>query len=165
VVRKLAICAGLGVLGLALGLGIVTLAVNRWTSLDSRWIESGFVGPLILLLLGFAVVAPTGDPDRGALRRALVPVAALLTAAGNYLAFVITSHVWFADRMPAGQRSVLHQLLHPGALPRYVERSYPSTVGLEQTWVEQVVLGLVVGVIGFWWLSHGMSYDRKATKK
>jgi hypothetical protein len=165
VARKLAVCAGLGVLGLAIGCGIVFFAVSRWTSLDSRWIESGFVGPLILLLLALAFVAPTGDPDRGALRRALVPVAALLTAAGNYLAFVITSRVWYADRMPVGQRSVLYQLLHPGLLPRYVERSYPSSVGMEQTWKEQVILGLVIGVIGFWWLSRGMSYDRKEARK
>jgi hypothetical protein len=165
VARKLAICAGLGVLGLAIGCGIVFFAVSRWTSLDSRWIESGFVGPLILLLLALAFVAPTGDPERGALRRALIPVAALLSMTGNYLAFVITSHVWYADRMPVGRRSLFYQLLHPGVLPTYVERSYPSGVSAGLSWVEQVVLGFVIGGIAFWWISRWMSYDRAAARQ
>jgi hypothetical protein len=65
----------------------------------------------------------------------------------------------------AGLGVLLYQLLHPAALPTYVERSSPASVAVGQTWVEQVVLGLVIGVVGWWWISRWMSFDRAAARK
>lgn len=155
--RKLAICIGLGILGVLIGSAIVYGAVSAWTELSSSWVEAGFVVPLMTLIIGLAVVTPAGSPERKTLRRALLPVAALVGTAGNYLAFVITSHVWYADRIPAAQQSWLFQLLHPSVLPSFVSRSSPSSSGIEQTWIEHVVIGFVAALVAFWWITSRMN--------
>ena len=153
--RKLAVSVGLGVLGLAIGCGVVYWAVSRWTELNTGWIDAACVGPLVLLVVGLAAQTPGDSPARGTLRNALIPVAAVLGSAGNYLAYVITAHVWYADKLPAGEQSFVYQLLHPGVLPALTRRT-SSSASFEQGWAEYAAVGLVIGVLVFWYTTRRM---------
>jgi len=163
VIRKLAISAGLGILGLAIGCGVVFWAVSRWTELNTGWIDTACIGPLLFLVIGLGALTPGNSLDRRILRFSLIPVAAVLSAAGNYLAYVITAHVWYADKLPAGQQSWVFQLLHPGVLPALTQRS-SSSASFAQGWLEYVAVGLVAGLFAFWYITRRM-VPRPAKKK
>jgi predicted permease len=163
VVRKLANSIGLGILGLAIGCGVVFWAVSTWTELNTAWIDAACVVPLLFLIIGLAVQTTGDSPARRALRMALIPAAAVLGTAGNYLAYVITAHVWYNDKLPGGQQSLVFQLLHPGILPELTQRS-SSSASFQQGWLEYVVVGLVAGAFAFWYITRRM-VPRPAKKK
>jgi hypothetical protein len=139
-----------GVLGIAIGDTIVYFAVSRWTSLDSMWINSGAVWPLIGLWAGYAMAESELGAARATLRRLLTLAAIPLCAAGNFLAFVITSRTWFAEQIAPEHRDLFYQLMHPDVLPGIYHRSAHGSSSLAWTWIGYLVMGLVVGPLVFW---------------
>src|SRR5687768_17596103 len=89
----------LGLLGLLAGCGLVAWATSQWTELSTRWINAGFVFPLLGLAGGLALAEPAIAGKRDRFRFALSLAAAVLCTAGNFLAYVITSRTWFGDRI------------------------------------------------------------------
>jgi len=140
--------AVLGVLGLAFGCGIVLFAVTRWTSLDTMWLNSALVWPILGLTLGLSLAEGSIGTGRTQLRVALTALAIPLCALGNYLAFVLTSRTWFADKIPADQQSFAFQVMHPEVLPNFFHTQNHGS--MEWGWTGYLLLGLVAGPIIFW---------------
>lgn len=151
--RRLLIASLFGLAALILGCGIVYGAVSQWTNLSSRWISAGFVFPLLGLTFGMYWFENEVVDCRTRFRLALIPISAVLATAGNYLAWVITSRTWFAERIPAEHQGFLFQLMNPKVLPSFFERG-SSGSSSEQTWVAAIVVGLFAGPIAFWLMTR-----------
>lgn len=133
--------------GVVVGSAIVLYAVSTWTSLSTHWINSGLVIPLLGLHLAFS--QSTGEL-RGRVRVGMMLIAAVMCTLGNYLAFVITSRTWFAEKIAPEHQGLFYQLTHPDVLPKFIERG-SSGSGSEQTWQMYVCLGLILGPLIFWY--------------
>ena len=143
-----------GLLGIVLGCVVVQCAVSQWTELSSHWINTGFVAPMLGIWGGLTMAESTIGAARFRLRLALAVVAAPLCAVGNFLAFVITSRTWFADRIPVEHRGFIDQLMHPDVLPAFISKGTTGAAGFEESWREYVALGLIVGPLLFMWTSR-----------
>jgi hypothetical protein len=143
-----------GLLGLLLGCIIVKIAVSQWTSLNTMWINAAGILPLLGIAGAFGLARAELGPNRGAYRAICTVLAALLGSLGSYMAFVITSGTWFADRIPLEHQGLFFQLLHPGVLPTFVERSSSASSGTETTWLASLIIGFVVSPLIFLWFTR-----------
>ena len=142
---------GCGIAGLVLASAIVYFATATWTSLSSRWINSGAVLPILGLIGGLALAEKDIGERRETLRRWLALAAVPLCTLGNYLAWMITCRAWFADRIPPEHQAFLDQFLHPSVLPTFVTRSGGAgSYGSEETYLEYLIVGALVGPFIFW---------------
>ena len=151
-----------GLLGLAVGAGIVQFAVWKWDSLSSHWIDSGGILPMLGLLAGLGWAAADEFDRLRALRRLLILVAIPLGALGGLLAFVITSRTWFADKIPPEQSSFLFQLMNPSVLPTFGERSGSgSGMTSEVTYGRSLFVGAFAAPLVMWLFTRKMNLDPK----
>ena len=144
----------LGVLGMVAGELIVWYAVSTWTQISSHWLNSAVVLPILGLWGGLALAEKSVAESRGRLRWLLILVAMPLCGAANYLAFVIASRTWFADKIPAEHQSFFFQLTHPDVLPAFGSTGSSGHSSSAESWLMYLILGLVLGPVVFWFTSR-----------
>ncbi|HLX65027.1 MAG TPA: hypothetical protein VKX17_27400 [Planctomycetota bacterium] len=139
----------LGILGVVVGLLIVWLAVSSWTSLSTHWLNTALVLPS-LGLIGGAMIAKGKLESHSGLRALLALAAVPLCGFSNYMAFIITSRTWFADKIAPEHQSLFYQIANPEVMPAFAS----GKSGSAESWLMYLIVGLVAGPAVVWFMSR-----------
>ena len=138
-----------GIVGMVIGTLIVWWAVSTWDSLSTHWLNTAMVMPTLGLVGGLALSDGKIGESRGSLRALLTLVACPICGFSNYLAFIITSRTWFADKIPADHQSFFFQLANPDLMPAFSKSMSSSNYTSSESWLMYLIIGLVVGPLVF----------------
>jgi hypothetical protein len=144
VFTKIYDCTGFGLIGLAIGCGIIYLTALATHSIDTRWL--GIVGlcPFFGVIFGLKKVSSGSAQERDALILYL-PCTAVLCAAGMYLAFIITAHTWYLANPRAPRVSLAYHVMNPDSVPA-LHRRRGGTDG----WRFWTLAGAIAGPFALW---------------
>jgi hypothetical protein len=150
--KAFAASLALGIVGMVAGLMIEWLAVSTWTTLSSDWLFAALIVPIVGMVGGFALFRHDVGESTGPVRALLSLAAIPLCGFSNYMAFIVASRTWFADKIPADQQSLFFQIAHPDLLPAFSTSSHNSSHS--ESWVAYLIAGVLVGPIAFWFTSR-----------
>lgn len=152
---------GLGMLGVVVSSLVVWQVVHSWHSFSSHWLfMPSCMLPIFGTLGGYSLAQKLtgGDaewymPNRLA-RIGYAVLAGSLAGLAGYVAFVITSRTWFADKIEPAASGFAYQFLHPSVLPTFYENSQHGS-SMEQTWWMLAGIGFLISTwVTYSSLSH-----------
>jgi hypothetical protein len=150
-------------LGVALSCLVTLWAAKTWPSFDNRLLIVAGLLPLFGFIAGFAPVAKMqGDwPLSSQAPRVLLGfAAAVLSAVGMYLSFVMVSWTWNEGTLPPEKRSLVYLMLHPSEVPPLTVQTTNRGGGdgrtRDETWhVLTIIVFFVAGFAGYMWSGRG----------
>ncbi len=107
------------------------------------------VMPTLGLWGGYALSDGKVGESRGSLRALLTLAACPICGFSNYLAFIITSRTWFADKIPVDHQSLFFQLANPDQMPAFSKSMSSSNYTSSESWLMYLIIGLIAGPLVF----------------
>jgi hypothetical protein len=152
--RRFLVSAACGLAGVLIGCLILQQVVNRWKSFDIYLLLLHALLALYGIRTGRHLCSDSREGEGMPIRNRYEVMSysilgAAISSLSTFLAFVITSRTWFADRIDPTFSSLWYQLLHPWILPPFYATDWHGNPN-EVTWWFMSAVGFGVGLFSSW---------------